>query len=41
MMTTNLNREPQTVIERLHKAQNQHDLNAFVECFAPSMHGKG
>jgi hypothetical protein len=34
MMTTNLNLSPQVVIERLHKAQNQHDLDAFVACFA-------
>jgi hypothetical protein len=34
MMTANLNLHPQVVIERLHKAQNQHDLDAFVACFA-------
>ena len=33
-MATNLNPSPQVIIERLHKAQNQHDLDAFVECFA-------
>jgi ketosteroid isomerase-like protein len=26
---------PQSVLERLHTAQNQHDLDAFVDCFAP------
>lgn len=33
-MAKNLNPSSQLVIERLHKAQNQHDLEAFVECFA-------
>ncbi len=26
---------PPSVLERLHVAQNQHDLDAFVNCFAP------
>ena len=27
--------QPKAVIERLHAAQNQHDLEAFLDCFAP------
>ncbi len=26
---------PMSVIERLHKAMNQHDLETFVDCFDP------
>ncbi|HEY7093614.1 MAG TPA: nuclear transport factor 2 family protein [Ktedonobacterales bacterium] len=26
---------PQSVLEQLHTAQNQHDLEAFLDCFAP------
>lgn len=34
-MTTKMNLSSQAVLERLHRAQNQHDLEAFVACFAP------
>lgn len=27
---------PAAVLERLHAAMNQHDLNAFLACFDPS-----
>jgi len=27
--------QPKAVLERLHTAQNQHDLEAFLACFAP------
>ncbi len=26
---------PMSVVERLHKAMNQHDLDTFVDCFDP------
>ena len=28
--------DPQAVLDRLHGALNQHDLDAFVACFAPT-----
>jgi predicted SnoaL-like aldol condensation-catalyzing enzyme len=34
-MNTKMNLSPQVVLERLHRALNQHDLEAFVACFAP------
>lgn len=34
-MTTQMNLSVKGVLERLHRAQNQHDLDAFVACFAP------
>jgi ketosteroid isomerase-like protein len=34
-MNTKMNLSSQVVLERLHRAQNQHDLEAFVACFAP------
>ena len=33
-MNTKMNPSAQSVLERLHRAQNQHDLEAFVACFA-------
>ncbi len=33
-MSATLRSAPQTVLERLHGAQNQHDLEGFVGCFA-------
>jgi limonene-1,2-epoxide hydrolase len=34
-MNTQSQPSPMSVIERLHRAMNQHDLEAFVGCFAP------
>jgi len=34
-MAHDINPSPKVVIERLQQAQNQHDLDAFVGCFAP------
>ena len=39
-MATALYLSPRLVMERLHKAQNQHDLEAFVECFALDYQGE-
>lgn len=35
-MNATRNMTPQGVLERLHRAQNQHDLEEFVACFAPA-----
>ena len=34
-MNTKMNLSSQVVLERLHRAQSQHDLESFVACFAP------
>jgi ketosteroid isomerase-like protein len=34
-MTSSAQSQAPALIERLHQAQNQHDLEAFLACFAP------
>ncbi len=39
-MTGNTHQSGQTVLTRLHQALNQHNLDAFVACFAPDYHSE-
>ena len=39
-MHGNSDRSGQTVLTRLHHALNQHNLDAFVACFAPDYHSE-